>query len=628
MRSKALIVLAVVLLILLSGLYLYRNRLIETSIEAAGTTMVGAKVEIDRLNLDVGRLALRFQRLQVTNPNDTWRNLFEFGPSRFQVEAEPLLWNRFVVRELSVEEIRFNSPRESDGAVPGAKGVAPSLFEQAKESLLARLQQAPAYDLTRLVNRKVNVDSVLAILEIGVVDSVAALQRSLTAGVQEWSKLLPTLDPRPRLSDVERLIKGIRPAEIQTVDELVSALDRVNRAEKTISALKTDLDAAVRKAEADLGGTRSRILRVDDWVQADIKRAKSKIGLPDLSPAGMAEMLFGRAVVDRILGSLYWVGLARQVMPYVEKAEQVAKAGKVERPPRGRGQDIVYPVRNRWPKWLIRRIFISAASSTADTARAWRASGEVTGLTSHPPVYGKPATFVLEADIPGGKSVAIKGLLDHTQEVPVDEFTLTALGLGIGEVALVNAPYFPNRLRLDRLDAELRFRLVGDDLDLELNIVAPRPLFQFAETQRGDPRVARFVREVFAGLTRLELEAGVRGAVSSLNLFVRSNVDEVLSARIRSLVGAQVQAAQREIERRLRARADQEKQKFQAWYGKEVQPLVGQAQQYKRLVDDRDRILSEMKTQLEERIEQEKKKVERSVREQAKKKLKELIKKP
>jgi len=109
---------------------------------------------------------------------------------------------------------------------------------------------------------------------------------------------------------------------------------------------------------------------------------------------------------------------------------------------------------------------------------------------------------------------------------------------------------------------------------------------------------------------------------------VRSNVDEVLSDRIRSLVGAQVQAAQREIERRLRARADQEKQNFLAWYGQEVQPLVGQAQQYKRLVDDRDRILSDMKTGLEKRIEQEKKKLKRTLRERAKKKLKQLIKKP
>lgn len=628
MRSKALAVVAFTAVAALVTLYLYRNRIVESGIEAAGTTVVGAKVELEGLYLDLGRLALRFRRLQVTNPSDTWRNLFEFGPSRFQLEAEPLLWNRFVVRELSVEEIRFNSPRQSDGAVPGAKGVAPSLFEQAQQSLLARLQQAPAYDLTRLLNRKINVDSVLATLEIGVVDSVGELQRSLKAGVQKWSKLLPTLDPRPRLSEVEKLIKGIRPADIQTVDELVTALDRVNRAEKTISALKTDLDAAAQRAEVDLSGTRSRITRVDDWVQADIRRAKSKIGLPDLSPAGMAEMLFGRAVVDRILSSLYWVGLARQMMPYVEKAEQVAKAGKVERPPRGHGQDIVFPVRNRWPKWLIRRIFVSAASSTADTARAWRASGEVTGLTSHPPVYGKPAAFNIKADMPGGKSFAIKGSLDHTQAVPVDEFTLTARGLDLGEVALVNAPYFPNGLRLGRLDAELRFRLVDDDLDLELNIVAPRPLFQFAETQGGDPRVARFVQEVFAGLVRLQLEAGVRGAVSSLNLFVRSNVDEVLSDRIRSLVGAQVQAAQREIERRLRARADQEKQNFLAWYGQEVQPLVGQAQQYKRLVDDRDRILSDMKTGLEKRIEQEKKKLKRTLRERAKKKLKQLIKKP
>ena len=622
MRKKALVVLAILFLGFLFWLYLARNRLLDTAIESTGSAVVGARVELDGLNLDLVHLDARFNRLQITNPRDTWRNVIEFGPSRFDVRAEPLVWNRFVVDEFSVTGIRMNAPRRSNGALPGTSGSSgPGLFERAKRSFLEELERSPVFSLRRLASHQVNVDSVLAALQIGVVDSVRILKASLETEVSSWRSRISQLDPRGTLKGIQQLVQPIRPSRIQNVQELTEALERVKTAQVRLRTLEDQLKPSLTDAKAALEDLRRRLSLVDNWVREDLERARGRLGLPNLEPAAISQMLFGRAVAEKALSAIYWIGLARQAMPVAKKARAFATAGSVQKPPRGKGVNVQFPVKRRWPKWLIRRILISATSSWQDSARFWNVSGEVTGLTSHPAAYGKPATLHLNGRVPGGTQFQLNGVLDHRGEQALDQFEFVAHRVPLGKVPLVQAELLPKAVVLGPSETTFDVALQGEVLMLHLTLVSPRAKFILPEPPKNTP-LARILRQVFMDLPVLRLEAWIRGRVDQPHFAFRSNLDGVLSQKLKEAVGREVQEARARIERRVRKVADQERAELERWYSEQVDPLLEEVKTYGAQIEEARRTLEEKRRVLERRIEEEKKKAKRKLEEKAKQKAK------
>ena len=86
MRPKGMIALLILVVLFGAVLYLLSGKLIERVLEKAGESAVGAKVEIDNLKFNLAELSISLDRLQVTNPNDTWKNLFETGRMSFDME--------------------------------------------------------------------------------------------------------------------------------------------------------------------------------------------------------------------------------------------------------------------------------------------------------------------------------------------------------------------------------------------------------------------------------------------------------------------------------------------------------------------------------------------------------------
>ena len=75
-RNKGIIGLGIVLAFFILISLIFSDIWIENELENMGDQIVGAKVEIDNLNLSFTELNLSWGRLQVTNPENTMKNMF------------------------------------------------------------------------------------------------------------------------------------------------------------------------------------------------------------------------------------------------------------------------------------------------------------------------------------------------------------------------------------------------------------------------------------------------------------------------------------------------------------------------------------------------------------------------
>ena len=85
MRWKGIIFIAILFVIFIILSFLLTDKWLENQLEETGTALIGAQVEVDGLQFSLIDLSIKWQRLQMTNPNNTMRNMIEKYKKWFMV---------------------------------------------------------------------------------------------------------------------------------------------------------------------------------------------------------------------------------------------------------------------------------------------------------------------------------------------------------------------------------------------------------------------------------------------------------------------------------------------------------------------------------------------------------------
>ncbi len=605
MRPKGVMALLALAVLMGGVLYLFSDRFVERRIEGAGAAIVGAKVEVDRLEFSLAGLAIAWARLQVANPNDTWKNWFETGRVAFDLDVLPLLARKVHVREVSVTDMRFGTRRETDGRLPDAgAGQESEWLRQAKRSLQRRLAEAPILH-PGMLKQQFDVDAVVARFDFRAPDRLDSLKAELTAAHARWRTTLAGFDPQRELPKLEAQVNELKSRDINTIEELVAALEQSKRLYDTLKAYRDRMAETKARLAGDLQALQTGFGHADDWIAADYARLHRQINLPDFTPQNVGAMLFGARTVKTVTDWLYYVDLARKYMPV---AQRLLQSSKVNRPPRFQGQNIRFPVRRGSPDFLVNQVHISGATNQADTSQVLRVKGEMQGLTSHPRVYGRPLTFALEAGLSAGRGYALTGLIDHTGEIPVERFEARAAAWPLGVWTLSPRPYLPSRMEMDPGDFSGRLTLNGNRIEFALAVEARGVTFAFTDSLMRDDPIAALTSKFFRAIDALRLEASVAGEPEALVVRIRSNLDDLLAERLNSLLGQSAKRARQELRTRFDAVVAPRKQEADALFARFQREVVGEINQLESGITKQLAFLDQEQAQLEKRIAQEKKK--------------------
>ena len=123
MRKKFLLIVLVPLVIVSLIVYIFIDSWITSGLEYAGEKAVGAKVEIDGLHVHLFPLGIEWASMQVANPNDTWKNLFQTGKVSFNIDTGQLLRGKYIVNLVELKDFIVGTKRTTDGALPKVKVV-------------------------------------------------------------------------------------------------------------------------------------------------------------------------------------------------------------------------------------------------------------------------------------------------------------------------------------------------------------------------------------------------------------------------------------------------------------------------------------------------------------------------
>jgi ElaB/YqjD/DUF883 family membrane-anchored ribosome-binding protein len=172
-----------------------------------------------------------------------------------------------------------------------------------------------------------------------------------------------------------------------------------------------------------------------------------------------------------------------------------------------------------------------------------RYAGRLSGLTSDPALYGRPT--VAEAS---GPQFSAGGMMNHVRSIPVD-----TAGASIGGIPLpaFDVPGVGLRLDPGAGTTQLAFNLNGDTIHGRFALRSSNVTWA-RDSAVTSSTIGNLILQAASGITNLDLEARVAGALHNPGLAIRSNLDQVIASRLKAVLGEQVAAA----EKQLRARVD------------------------------------------------------------------------
>ena len=543
-RWKAIIPLGVILAAVWIVSYLFLDPTVERSVEAIGTAVVGARVDLEEADVRLTEGVVYLRGLAVTNPDRPMTNLFEADEIVANFRVPPLLEKKIVIDTVALRGLRFGTARATSGALERPSETSREIRQEVgswRESL-----PLPEFSLAGL-GQAVDVGAVQA-ESLATLRAARDLVTQTDASRQSLEAEFAALDPRPPVDSARALAQRLEGASLRTLG-IGGTRDAVTLVRNTLTQL-TQLDDAVSRVERAISAEVGRARRGLDGVLAsrrnDYAYALGLLQLPSLTGPSLGPALFGSAVTAQVAPYLYWLGVADRYMPPGVRARLHEGKDRARRS----GTTVVFPRHEDLPTFLLEFAEATVAIGGGG-AGAGDYEARLVDLTSEPALLGRPATFALvrTEGIVGPQTIRVTGMLNHVGSPVRDSAAVLLDGVRLPELAL---PSVGARLVPGAGATEIALTRVGDSLDARWRWTASAVAFERAEQVSDGDAASDLLWRVLSRVRNLELVTRLSGPVTSPRLSVQSNVADALAAGLRDELGAEVARAEAQV----RARVD------------------------------------------------------------------------
>ena len=557
--------------------WLFADAIARRGSEQVGTQILGAKVEIQKLHLDLRHGKVMLYGLTLASPHEALRNLLQADELVADVDVLPLTEKKLVINRIAANGLRFGTARETDGRVvaksgdPAGQGIAGQVLADTRA--WASQIQVP---VLQLATGKISIDS-LDPRRLSTLPAAAALGTRADSSRKSWQTAFDGLHLGPTIDSANATLeklKHARATDVAALNEGRQAITRLKRAGDRVTALERDVKTGVAGLHSGLAG-------LDSAKRRDYAFAHSLLKLPSLDAPSVGAALFGPAAIKPFERVLYYTQLARRYMP----PGLLPRAATGPKRVRRAGEDVRFPKENALPAFLLRSAELSFLLHP-NAAQPQKYAGHLTGLTSDPALYGRPTSLGA-----AGPQLAAGAMLDHVRAVPVD-----TAGATLGGVRLPAFDVPGVQLHLDPGSGttQLGFNLNGDTLHARFVIQSGNVTWT-RDSGFANSTVGGLIWSAVSGISNLDVEARISGALHSPDFAVRSNLDQAIATRLRAVLGAQVAAAEQQIHDRVDALVNQR----MAAARTQVTQLETQAQA--QIAQQRAK-LDEVQKQLEQRL--------------------------
>lgn len=540
--------------------------LLKKTLVSAGQAANGARVDIGSLRTRWLKGTLAITDVQVASAEETMKNSVSFSEALFQLDVSAALRGKAVVRQASISGIRFGTARKRDGRLPR---TPPS-----KVALAAR--ERLGFQKTRTVATQVKGNALAEVdaAKLGGLKKVEDAKAKAAEVEARWkAKPDEAKAIQAEARDIAEKLKALDSGGSDAAAILRKAKD-AQELQARVKALHARVDAVKNDAQNDLGAVAAAVKEADALRQKDLNGLLAAAGLPTLESADLTRRLLGPQAAGRLATLLKWVSWGRQK----------AAARKAAAPPsvaRRAGVDIEFPRQHSDPQFLLEKATLDGRLDKELAGRDLKLGGMLTGVTSNPRLYGKPARLTL-AGADAELALNVEARLEQQQEptavvleFDASGFPLAGMELGDGEVG--------GSLKAGRARVKGLLRSAGEEWDGLITATASGVSIEPKVALSG--AAGRLVSDALRGLPGFTARVGISGREDDLRFKISSDIGDVVAGAMKKAVSGELDAQRKQLEAKVNALYDEQLRGVRAQQEKLQAQLMGPLDQQKGELD-------------------------------------------
>ncbi|MFN3135470.1 MAG: TIGR03545 family protein [Candidatus Kryptonium sp.] len=599
-RKSGVILIAILVAIFILLNTFLTDRWLESQLEKAGSNIVGAKVEIDNLDLSLLKMTLKWQRIQITHPEHTMKNMIETGPVEFKLSPSALLKKKFVIENMQVLNIRTFTDRKTDGRLPFRKKEEkkePGFLEKQFESLLAELKSAPVVELFSNL-KSIKPKDIIEEIQFGTPAKVDSIVKFFGGEIEKYKSDYALLQSDiDKLKEIERNLRNINPSAIKTVGDLKSTYDMVNGSIKQINEIKSRYEAKINEIRQLPDKVNKAKLEIQEQIKDDIQKVKDYAKLPDLQTLSLVKYLIGPRLFSYYLTYERYSDVAEK---YIKKMEAI-KPEKEKRPPRLKGQDIHFVKERALPSFWLKRCALSG-----ETNAGFKIKGEITNISSQPKIVGRPTILAIEGIRPDEACLEIRATFDFASEPSRQELAFKLEKLPIDDFNFNHSiKYLPIKVEKSRGDISVSLSRQGGDMKSEFKFLLYNPHFVFSSFSPAnvyEEKVSNIVKNTFSAVKVFDVNAFVGFEKGKLDVKLNSSLDRQLTAGFKDAIGREVDQLKREAEAMARLKFEEFRKEFESKVEYRVKELTSEVEKYSAIVSVVENLREQKLKELDQEI--------------------------
>lgn len=582
-RKSGVIFIGVVIIIVVLLNILLTDRWLESQLEKAGSSIVGAKVEIDDLDVSLLNLMIKWRRIQITHPEHTMKNMIETGPVEFKLSLPALLKRKIVIENMQILNIKTFTDRKTDGRLPDRiKKVTkkePSFFEKQFTALLDELKKAPAFELVSEV-KDLKPKDIIDKIQFNTPAKIDSVKNLIEGKIQKYKSDFENLQTDiNKLKEIEANFRSINPSSIKTVSDLKATYDLVNGSIKQINEIKSKYEAKVNEIKQLPNEVNAIKLEIQEQIKSDIQKVKDYAKLPDIKNLNFVKYLIGPKLFSYYLT---YERYSNAVEGYIEKM-QALKPEKEKRPPRLKGQDIHFVKERALPGFWLKKCVLSG-----ETNAGFKIKGEITNVSNQPKIVGEPIRVMLVGDRPDKASLRLKAELYFLGEVSKQTLDFELVNLPIADFNFEHSvKYLPVKVENSVGDVVVRLSRQGKELASEFKFVLYNPHFVFPAFNPAniyEQKFSSLVKNTFSAVKSFDADVSLGIVNGQLSMSLNSSLDKQLSSGFREAVGKEIEQLKNEAESMARAKLEEIRREFELKIDEKIKELTNKADEYKNIV--------------------------------------------
>eukprot|EP01156_Anaeramoeba_ignava_P002106 Anaeramoba_ignava/a217569_31.p1 GENE.a217569_31~~a217569_31.p1 ORF type:complete len:629 (-),score=103.68 a217569_31:134-2020(-) len=609
--------LLIFLIVLAGGLfavYHFRNTILTNLIEKNGSKVYGAKLDVDSLKFEPFEGTLSWNRFQMTDRDNTMKNLFEFGRTEINLEIKPLLAKKVIMNKVQLVNFKMNSDRAEDGYIePEPKKdkkpkkdskIAKMVTEQIKKKIMEEKEKIPVFDPASL-KAEIDVDSVFALLELQTPGKIDSLQKIADERYAYWDDKLKNNTYEKDYKEIEKLVNSINLKNTDDIEEMLKSLNNAKKVYDKSQKLFKEAKELKKNFSKDMKLLNGLRKDVPKWVKSDYNKALNIANLPSSNVEDIAKMLFGDKLSNGLMMAIGYIQMSREIKQ--EKPETADAEPKEEK----------YP---ELPNFWLKELTLSG-----EAGDGLKIKGQVFNISSDQDRINTPITAKLNGSRAGLFKAGIDATLDHRNNQFHENVKITATEIPLAGTKLSNFALLPERLDSGEANFSAEIDLMNSDFVSTVGFKGDKLRFSDIYSKKLNKHLLRIAKRITSAINVITFDAKISQKNSDYSFDLNSNLDNLIAREMKKALSAEVERAKQELRKRVDKEIAKYRKQLDDQINKQKQKLDAEM---KKLQDKIDKQLAKVKAKQNEvqgKIDKEKKKKEDELKKKAGKEAEKLL---